>query len=152
MGVAICGMAEREIPEGYERWGMPWDAEWVKLDILFDMHHPSLLTDEHIGRLKEVWQPLYMQEEFYPNVTVYPLEKVMESVGDYFACSISYMLGLAIHRNIRDIVLVGVTGAENYASQRASIEYLIGFARGKGLSVEILGNTELFTGKRYGYV
>lgn len=152
MGVAICGMAEREIPKGYELWGMPWDAEWVRMDVMFDMHHPSLLTDKHIERLKEVWVPLYMQEEFYSNARRYPLEKVIKSVGDYFACSISYMLGLAIHRGIKDIVITGVTGSEDYATQRPSIEYLIGLARGRGLNVDILGETELFSGKRYGFI
>lgn len=153
MAVAICGMADgRELPEGCELWGMPWDKDWVRMDLMFDMHHPSLLTDSHIDRLKEVWAPLYMQDEFYPNVKAYPLEDVINSVGDYFACSVSYMLALAIHQGIKEIILTGVTGSEDYSSQRPSIEYFIGLARGKGLSVEILGETDLFSGRRYGYI
>lgn len=153
MGIAICGMADgRILPEDRELWGMPWDTEWVNMDVLFDMHHPSLLSDSHIKRLKDVWVPLYMQESFYPDVKEYPLEEVIETVGDYFACSISYMLALAIHRDIDDIVVTGVTGSEEYSSQRPSIEYLIGLARGKGLKVNILGDTDLFSGKRYGYI
>lgn len=152
MGVAIVGMAEREIPEGYELWGMPWDAEWTRFDVLFDMHDPALVPESHRKRLNDVFQPLYMQQVFYPNVTAYPLREVVEAVGDYFLCSIAYMLGLAIQRNINDIVLIGVSGAEDYSAQRPNIEYLIGLARGRGLKVDILGDTELFSGKRYGYL
>lgn len=145
-------MAEnRVIPKGYELWGMPWDAEWTRMDVLFDMHHPDDVTEKIRERDMDVWQPLYMQEGFYSNATRYPIESVIKIVGDYFSCSIAYMLGFAIYHKVETIVITGVTAAENYAEQRPCIEYLIGVLRGQGATVEIIGDTMLFTGKRYGY-
>lgn len=122
------------------------------MDVMFDMHHPCLMPDAHSERLREVWVPLYMQDEFYPNAQIYPIDDVIQTVGDYFSCSVSYMIALAIYQDVKDIFITGVSGSEDYSSQRPSIEYLIGMARGKGLNVEILGDTELFSGKRYGYI
>lgn len=152
MGIVIAGMAEREIPEGYEVWGMPWDPEWTRFDVMFDLHHPSLLDEKHANKVKEVYQPLFMQEEFYPNAQVYPLDDVIAITGDYFSCTISYILGYAIYKDVKDIIIVGVTGDEDYSYQRPGLEYMIGVARGRGINVDIRGKTELFTGDRYGYI
>lgn len=152
MDIAIIGMAEREIPRGVELWGMPWDGESGRFDVLFDLHDLSMLTDKHKEKLKNCHQPLYMQDGYYHNSTRYPIESVIEIVGDYFASTVSYMLGFAIYKKVGKIDIYGVTGAENYAFQRPNLEYLIGFARGRGIEVNVHGKTELFSGKRYGFI
>ena len=150
MAIAICGMGPRELPTDRELWGMPWDPEWTKMDVMFELHHPSMLDDNHIERLQDLWQPLYMQDNFYNNATRYPIESAIEIVGDYFTCSISYMLAFAIYHKIDDIELHGVTGTEGYAEQRANIEYIIGIAKGRGYKVKVCGESELLKGERYG--
>lgn len=152
MGVAIIGMGPREIPDGIELWGMPWDDEWTRFDRQFEIHHPDIPTHDHKKGLDEIWVPLYMQEAYYPNATRYPLEEVIEATGDYFSCSISYMLGLAILEEHKDIEIHGVTGDETYGSQKPGIEYMIGIARGKGINVNIHGGNLMKQNKRYGYI
>ena len=153
MAIAICGMSpDREIPKGFELWGMPWDSEWTRMDVLFDMHDPALMPEKHKERLEDCFVPLYMQKVYHPNVTAYPLREVIDIVGDYFHCTIAYMIAFAIFKKVHDVVLVGVTGSEDYSSQRASIEYMIGVARGRGISVHVLGETDLFSGERYGFL
>lgn len=68
------------------------------------MHDKRLLDGAHsqrkagyFARLREADVPLYMQEQYYQNVTRYPFEDVATSVGDYWNSSIGYMLALAIH-------------------------------------------------------
>ena len=73
----------------------------------------------------------------------YPLKAVIDLVGDYFDCSISYMIGLAILRG-RDFRLLGVDLWDEYQFERPNVEYLIGFARGRGLRVETAEGSALF--------
>lgn len=151
MAIAICGMAEgRVLPEGRELWGMSWDPEYARMDVLYDIHHPDDVPEWVARRNMDAWQPLYMQDNYYTRATRYPIEDVIKMMGDYYSCSIAFMLAHAIVRGIDDISLVGVTGSENYAHQRPCLEYLIGFARGKGLNVEVIGETALLKGERYG--
>jgi len=153
MGIAIIGMAEdREIPQDRELWGMPWDGEWASMDVLFDLHAPKDVKDlPYTQRLPDVWQPLYMQDNFYNTATRYPIEDAIKIGGDYFSCSIAYMLAFAVIKKIKDILLVGVTALEAYKHQRPCIEYWVGIGRGLGLKIETQGGTQLFTGDRYGY-
>ena len=86
-----------------------------------------------------------MQEAYdeIPNSTEYPLGAVSELVGDYYNSSIAYMLGLAIYEGYDKIALWGVDligqggwgHADEYMDERPNVEYLLGFARGKGIDV-----------------
>ena len=70
-----------------------------------------------------------------PNATAYPMEDVSAVVGDYFNSSIAYMLGLAIVEKVDRIGIWGVdlNCDDEFAYQRPNAEYLIGFARGRGI-------------------
>ena len=151
MEIAICGLSKRELPRDRELWGMPWDDDWLRMDVLFDLHHPDDVPPKLRERHLDIWQPFYMQDNFYNNATRYPIEDVIRITGDYFTSSVAYMLGFAIHKKIDDIQLCGITAEEDYESQRPCIEYLIGIARGLGAKVEIAGRSKLLTGERYGY-
>jgi len=88
----------------------------------------------------------------------YPLQFVASKVGDcYFSSSIDYMLALAIAERYDRIDLYGVLMRHHseYQYQRPSAEYWIGFAKGRGIEVNIYGiSSALCTmeqGKLYGY-
>jgi hypothetical protein len=171
--VAIVGLSPAShslAPWGsdeWEVWGLAWDGYWAGMDRVFEMHDMALLKKHYAGKpyfakLQEMHQTLYMPESVYENVTRYPLEAVIESVGDYFCSSIAYMLALAIHEKADEIAIYGVDmkANEEYAYQRPNIEYLIGLARGRGIKVTIPDQSPLckfnshvdfFVG-RYGHV
>jgi len=147
-----CDKAPWDDPT-WQKWGLPWhDGYWRKCDRLFEMHDIRLLESEHSGRgenyiqdLKECGVPLYMHEEYFDGVTQYPFEEVLESVGDYFNSSIAYMMALAVHEVAEEISIFGVDmkGDDEYGYQKPNMEYLIGFARGKGIKVNILEDSPL---------
>lgn len=130
-----------------EIWGLVWDSEWAKYDRLFEMHDLDLIRsikcrpNDYENKLKECWQPLYMQEAYkdIPNATRYPFEQVMDYTGDYFNSSIAYMLALAIAEEIPVITILGVNmlDVEEYRYQKPNLEYLIGLASGTGLQVNL---------------
>lgn len=144
MEVSIIGLGPTKKQARGEKWGLPWDADWGAYDRLFEMHHMSLIEnipcrpDGYIDRLCSVWVPLYMQEQYFPHVTVYPFEDVSKTT-DYWNSSIAYMMALAIHEGYDRINVVGVDmkAEDEYFYQRPNMEYLIGLARGKGIEVNI---------------
>ena len=180
--VAIVGLApsthdKAPFDTDWEMWGLPWDnGFWVSYDRLFEMHDLDLLQKpeakrprDYVDRLREITVPLYMQQQYFPNVTAYPLESVIRSTSDYFNSSIAYMVALAIHERVDAIGIWGVdmVDSEEYAYQRPNAEYLIGLAIGMGIDVCIpeesyltrfnaegipLGTMYPTYPKRYGYL
>jgi len=189
--VAIAGLAKSthddapyEDPD-WEVWGLPWDEEkWTYFDRLFDIHPldcirkatPSFYRDGYEDRLRELERPLYMQEDYVdiPNAIEYPLQEVSDLVGDYYNSSIAYMLALAIFEQVDKIGIWGVDMADHgepghadeYMYERPNCEYLLGFAKAKGIEIYLPEKCPLlkFSGqfplgtvipiyvKRYGYL
>jgi len=189
--VAIVGLAPSthddapyEDPD-WEVWGLPWDEEkWPYFDRLFDIHPlecirkatPSFYRHGYEDRLRELNAPLYMQQAYpdIPNAIEYPLEKVSALVGDYYNSSIAYMLGLALYEGVDKVGLWGVDmigrgewgHADEYADERPNCEYLLGFAKAKGIEIYLpeecpllkfsgrfpLGKVIPNYGHRYGYL
>ena len=189
--VAIVGLAPSthhdapyEDPD-WEVWGLPWDEErWPYFDRLFDIHPlecirdatPSFYRDGYEDRLRELENPLYMQEDYVdiPNAIEYPLKEVSDLVGDYYNSSVAYMLALAIYEEYDKIGLWGVDmigrgemgHADEYADERPNCEYLLGFAKAKGIEIYLpdecpllkfggrfpLGTVIPNYGHRYGYL
>lgn len=148
-----CEQAHWDDPT-WQKWGLPWHQGYsVRCDRLFEMHDMRLLESEHSGRgenyiqdLKECGIPLYMQEAYFEGVTCYPFQDVAETIGgEYFNSSIAYMMALAIHEEVEEISIFGVDmkGDDEYGYQKPNMEYLIGFARGKGIKVSILEGSPL---------
>lgn len=142
---------------GDERWLMRsaafhgWaDQPW---DRLFDMHQNDLIERSHHEilawyRSLDGTRPIYTCEPLdVPGNRVYPLSKVIaecsdvDRLEDSFTCSVDYMLALAIVEQVEHIDLCGVLmrahEADEYASQRASVQYWIGRARGAGIRVTV---------------
>lgn len=75
----------------------------------------------------------------------YPFDRVIPVTGEYFQSSISYILSLAITEMCslpsekHELALYGVdcSSDEEWAYQRACIEFLIGLAMGRGIRVTI---------------
>ena len=153
MKVAIVGLAQEthdlapwDDPT-WEKWGLPWDSEgWAKCSRLFELHDLRLLQSEaskrpagYLTRLHEAWVPLYTQD-YYTFGMRYPFDAVAKTLGRaYWNSSIAYAMALAIHEGATEIGVYGVLmdATDEYAYQRYNMEWLIGFAEGRGIKVHI---------------
>lgn len=106
--------------------------------------------------------PIYMQKKYpqIPSSVAYPLKKIKAEfgLGDdkeelYATSSFSYMMMQAIQERYDWIGVYGFEMATDteYSHQRPNAEYLIGYARGLGLTVEIPKQSNLLRGRMYGY-
>jgi len=152
MKVAIIGLSQTThslapwSDPAWEKWGLPWDSDWVRMDRLFEMHDIRLLNSEHskrkdgyLNRLRDCEATLYMQKDYFPCATAYPFDEVAKTTGAYWNSSIAYAMALAIHEEADEIGVYGVDmkGDDEYCYQRPNMEYLIGLARGKGIKVHV---------------
>ena len=138
---------------------MPWDKEFSpRAEKLFEMHDRGLLekpealrADDYWDVLRESPQPIYMQQhwEDIPTSTAYPLDDLKKTVfknfhrakwsdqQDWYNSSPAYMLALAIHEGYETIGLFGidVLDGSEFALESPCLEYLLGYAAGKGIEV-----------------
>ncbi len=103
-------------------------------------------------------KPIFMQPQYcdgrFPNAVPFPLEKLIDTFGPYFTSSIGYMIGWAVLEGFNWIGLYGIDLASDveYPHQRPNAEYLIGWARGLGITVEVSkGSAILKASHLYGY-
>ena len=74
------------------------------------------------------------------NQSNYPLNEIVKEFDcAYFTNSISYMIAYAIYKGYEEINIYGVdmTGRDEYINQRGSVMYWIGYARAKGITVNL---------------
>jgi hypothetical protein len=91
--------------------------------------------------------PIYMQEK-NPDIPMsvrFPKEKIMEEFGNYFTNSISWEIALAVMEGFKEIHLYGVDMATHseYAYERPSVEYFLGWAQGRGIKIMIPQKSDL---------
>lgn len=149
--VAIIGLGGgmHDAPKDVERWGLPWAGD-SSYDAYFEMHAEGVrpYTDKYKEKLTNLDVPIIMQREMegVPNSEAFP-QSILHDVGHYLESSISYMLAYAIHVSVDvvDIYGVGAPFDSHYVQQRSNLEYLIGFARGRGMEVNIHKDSELLT-------
>lgn len=113
----------------------------------FEIHQRDTVLEskrspDYIQHLKDSKIPIYMVQKYddIPMSIPYPLDEIREKLKtDYFTNSISYMVAMAIVEGYEDIHLYGVDMAqeEEYAKERPSVEYFIGYAVSKGIKVYI---------------
>lgn len=156
--VAIVGFTQSrdEAPWGNPDWEI-WACNNLHLHLkpeqkwhrLLDLHDYQTISGDkaHEAFLRVadrpvmVWQP----RPEWPTATAYPKDLVVEAFGRYFTNSISWMIALAIYEGATEIGVYGVdmaTGSE-YANQRPSCEYFLGFAAGRGIKVTIPISSDL---------
>ncbi len=168
MKVAIVGMSPTAAtapwndPE-WEKWGLPWSGEWARMDRLFEVHcrWESLQKREgYRDRLETCGVPLYMQGNPVSGALPYPADGVIALMGEYLESSVAYMVALAIYEGAEEISIHGVDmkSYEEHGYQKPNMEYLIGFARGRGIKVHVRDDSPLlkhsgFAGykTRYGF-
>lgn len=86
-----------------------------------------------------------------PAARVLPMAEIEAAFGDYLACSIAFMLAAAILARPRRIGLWGCDfKAWEKPEERGSVEYMIGFARGRGIAVEVAEGSALLQAPVYG--
>jgi hypothetical protein len=156
----------------WEKWTLAWDPVPVT-DRLFETHQNFRMYlgsqeegDFHVGGLRMAKVPVVMLERHddIPTSCRFPMEEVADLIGrtrqgtPYLESSIAYMLAQAI-LELSPGDKVGIWGVDlhcdsEYAYQRPNLEYLIGFARGKGIKVYIPPQSALLThanGVPYGF-
>lgn len=115
-------------PEQLKRW-----------DLMFEMHSPWKWQNR-IGELDN-GKPVIMQRHYdaIPMSEAYPLEEVLTHFRRYFTNSISQMVALAILRGYQEIALFGIhlATSSEYAFERPNLEYLLGHAEARGISLWI---------------
>lgn len=145
----------------WEVWGMnaAYDLPLPRWDRWFELHQRQVnLNDEgprHIWKIAELTCPVYMIKQFddIPTSVAYPLDKVLAQFRPYMTSTFSYMAALAIMEGFEEIGVYGVdTADEEWGSQRPSLEYLLGYAEGKGIKVTIPKESSLLRAPfLYGY-
>ncbi len=118
----------------------------------FEIHHRDTVLSSkrdtsYIDKLKASTIPIWMckKHDDIPMSREYPLEDIIKTLNtDYFTNSISYMVAMACYEHLQgniisEIAVYGVDMAqdEEYAKERPSVEYFIGFARAMGIPVYI---------------
>ena len=132
-----------------------------RADAWFEIHsnwneHVVEGTD-HFGWLKAAPIPIFMTERVpgIPNAVRYPKELLETTFGPYkFTSSVAYMLALAILERFEEIAIYGIdlVVGDEYFYQKACVEYLIGYANAKGITVRLPKQTALCKGSHwYGY-
>ena len=145
-----------------EIWGVNELYKAVpRIDVLFELHDRFWLTQkernpEHLKWLQETSIPVYMLDHYedIPRSIRFPIELIVKEFGTYFTNSISYLIALAIYLKFDEIGIYGVDMATDseYGSQRPSVEYFIGVARGRGIDVILPAECDLCkTMHMYGY-
>jgi hypothetical protein len=174
--VAIVGFAEswKQAPwkdDSVEIWSLNEFHKYApRWDRWFEQHDASTLgvttrdlsegeQKRHLDWLKAqpAGKPIYMQPQFcgtFPAAVEYPLDRMIAKFGRYFTSTIGYMVALAIDEGYDWIGLYGVDLASDveYPGQRPNTEYLVGWAKGLGITVEIAPTSALLRSSHlYGY-
>lgn len=168
--VAIVGFAESS------RAYAPWDDTTVEIwcqnaayrpgfvkraDRWFELHNRALVETkievrrpaDYLDWLRNFDGPVYMQSAHadIPNSVAYPYQPVIDLVGPYLTSTVAYMIALAILEGFEQIQLYGIDMEyEEYAGQKAGCEYLLGFARGRGIEIGLPENCPLLVAPLYG--
>jgi len=131
-----------------------WDGEKLVTLKQRPENYWERLVDIAKNPKKKVYtqEPLAGLDKGLESSTVYPYERVISWVGDYFTSSISYMVALAIaemQEQMDEENTIGIWGVDllddqEWFYQRPGIEYLIGVARGMGIQTVIPKESRLF--------
>jgi hypothetical protein len=115
-----------------------------RIDVLFELHsrheiENKVRNKEHLTWLQAATIPVFMTQHFddIPNSIPFPKDEIVAKFGSYFTNTISWQIALAIALGYKEIYLYGINMAndDEYTSQRPSVEYFVGLARGLGIKV-----------------
>ena len=161
MKIILVGKANgwNKAPSEGETWGVHSICLKRPVSMVWDMHKiDETKTEEQAKIIK------YVNDNEVPYMTLRKHEDIPTSIGFpiyamplmYAECSIAYMVWYAVYIGATSIEMYGVRLGfdDEYHEQRPSVEYWIGYARGKGVEVIIHGQSTICRGnaKLYGYV
>jgi hypothetical protein len=120
------------IADRADRWFQIHSRQSYDANVARDHSHHDWLANE-------TRFPVYMQEK-HPDIPMsvkFPKDKIMEEFGSYFTNSISWEIALAIQEGFKEIHLYGVDMATHseYEYERPSVEFFLGWARGRGIKI-----------------
>jgi len=117
-----------------DRWFQIHSRQSYDANTLRDHSH-------HEWMANETRFPIYMQEKdpTIPMSVRLPKEKILKEFGTYFTNSISWEIAVAIMEGFKEIHLYGVDMATHseYAYERPSVEFFLGWARGRGIKIVV---------------
>ena len=167
--VAIVGFAasSRNLApfddESYAIWGLNQlyrhiPRETRHFDIHANWREDNVEGTDHPQWLAECGMPVYMTqvEPSIPTSVRYPIEAVIRDVTgtDYFTSTVAFMVALALYERFEEIAIYGIdliVGTE-WDWQKACVEYLLGIAHARGVTVRIPPMSALLKQRwRYGY-
>ncbi len=154
-----------EVPDDTEIWGInDLILKKIDVDLVFNMHLLEEFTNVDMAGVdlaNSIGIPTIMPKKYkqITNSIEFPLKKLMKEYGtDYFMTGIAYMFAYAIYKGMTQIDCYGINmrgDDEKYKNARACVEYWIGYARGKGIEVNMKGRycdcLKIFDRKLYGY-
>lgn len=134
-------------------WGDPEWEIWICNDLhkivsdkwhrLYDLHSLKEIRSnkEHDAFMRTTDKQVFVfdPQPEWPTATAFPKADINGLFGKYFTNSISWMIAHAMLEGATDIGVWGVdlaTGTE-YAAQRPSCEYFLGFAAGRGINIYV---------------
>ncbi|MGQ9370416.1 hypothetical protein [Azospirillum sp. ST 5-10] len=151
---ATRGLAPWHDP-AWEVWALAWDVP-PRADRYFEMHAtPSAegYGSDPVAFLAASPCPVYMRAAHpaIPCSVAYPLLDVIGVCGREFHSSIAYMVGLAVAEGVDVLGLWGVDAVDGYAYQHANLRWLLGIAKGRGVSLRFPDGCALAPdGRQYG--
>lgn len=157
--VAIVGFAPTWVKapfddKSFEIWACnEFYLHKKRIDVLFELHSPAEIVAKDRNKKHREWLkaspiPIFMREPYkdIPKCVVYPRDAILEAFPRrYFTNTISWQIALAIKIGFKEIHLYGINMAtdEEYAAQRPSCEYFVGWAEGMGIKVVIPDESDL---------
>jgi hypothetical protein len=166
--IAIVGTASTSVneapweDESWKIWSLGRNIAYPRFDRWFELHTRDVLLAANAleGRmdfLKKAGDKLTIGHDCwpeFPEAKLYPWEIIIKEFGRYLTSSLSEMIALAIYEGATEIGLWGVDMVcpDEYAHQRASCEYLLGIAVGRGIKVTVAKESPIIRPTRvYGY-
>lgn len=139
--------------------GAPLWTESPRTTLHVELHRRSVIEQEpgYLDWLRASDVPVVMLEAYedIPMAVRFPLADAISLGGDYFTCTMAYLVALALLEGASTIGIWGVhaiEGSEQYQTQKPCLEYWLGLARGHGVGLEFPDDCALLRHThRYGY-
>jgi hypothetical protein len=141
-----------------EIWGFGGRGPYLpRIDVLFQLHLPYTWEENFT-----VWDwlknnktiPVYMRQVYpeFPASILYPFEDAFALASmQYFTSSPAYALALAILQGRKKISIHGIELVDReYETQKDCIAFWLGFAKGRGVEIELHCMDSIFKRPLYG--
>lgn len=152
-------------PEDGETWGVNDLILYRDAKKVFDMHdHTNGFNNtlmQAVAKKVNALKIPFISLKKYPEIPTsiaYPIDEIIDAFGtDYFTNGIDYMTAYAIYTGADEINLYGVNvmSGSAYAFERPGVCFWVGYAKGRGIQVNIFGKWSTIMrsrdGELYGY-